>query len=134
MSFVPESAVIQGISLIANLSPELKLVGDCLSNQLDDLKVLLAQRELFIQNEVKEEYRTVIENFLGVIGKYVGGTLMELLKIIRDLSNLVEIYDRELPIFILRAASTQEGIDVCIDEIRIKPSGTLRPTRRWSNF
>ncbi|GJJ70850.1 hypothetical protein EMPS_03200 [Entomortierella parvispora] len=101
----------QGASLILHLSPELMFLRDYLGRHLDDLKEILNLRELFVLMRAKADYHAVMSDFLEVVSKYVGDTLEGLLEIVANLSEHVEIYDCELPDFILRANITLQGID-----------------------
>ncbi|KAG9068962.1 hypothetical protein KI688_009852 [Linnemannia hyalina] len=107
----------QPSDIIPHLSTDLRAIHDGLQTQLQGLSEVLAHRNLFIYNQTTQHYTTLVDKFMHVLQQYLDNTLLDLFRVIDNISSLMRIYDRDLDIFIHHKASTISGVESCIQKV-----------------
>ncbi|KAK3842155.1 MAG: hypothetical protein J3R72DRAFT_443788 [Linnemannia gamsii] len=103
---------------IPPISPDLTAIKDGLHAQLRALQELLTQRNHFIFAQTTHTYDEVLYRFLRTLQEYIDSTLPDLFQLIRNIDDLMGIYDKNLRLFDALIASTIRRIEWCTEQVK----------------
>ncbi|KAF9114623.1 hypothetical protein BGX27_010288 [Mortierella sp. AM989] len=111
--------LLKPTDFIPELSPELNDIKDGLLFQLQGLAKFLAERNTFIfSRDGAREYGALVKDFLIILQTYIDTTLVDLLRMVGDLSSLMGEYNKPFDRFIHYSGLVSRRMESSIKEVQ----------------